>query len=85
MANISAAALLDALQQAMRRTPSGDGHTLTELCAAMAVPKTKVREAVRALLYTGKAQSVRLYRPAMDNSLRNVPGYRLVGPPKVRK
>ena len=75
--------ILDALKDAMQKNPSGDGFTIRELRMSMGkggelASEILVREGVRKLLQSGKATTVRLYRPAMDGILRNVSGYLLV-------
>ena len=85
MANMTEAALLEALRKAMQRKPTtGDGFTIRELSVALnqnariPIGPFRVTETVRALIENGLAETVRVQRPAMDNTIRNVPGYRLI-------
>ena len=72
--------LLDALREAMAGPAGADGFTMAELVQILsASPRNPrpVREAVRALLTTGKAECVKVIRPRMDGYPMRVSGYRL--------
>lgn len=71
--------LSQALQDAIKASPSADGYTIRELQDLKPDwSQPKVREAVRKLILSGRVQVVRIRRPAMDGRMASVPGYQFL-------
>ena len=83
MAGVTEAELLQALQDALQQAltnPDADGAlTVHELEDALGWDVAKVRKTLRTLKNGGHLKSVKVRRVAIDDSVRVVPAYRLIG------
>lgn len=76
--NITENELLEALQNALTSAPeSQDGFTTKDVETALGVGSEKARRAMKALLASGRAETVRLMRPDMFGHSHATFGVRL--------
>lgn len=72
--------ILEAIREAMQRTPANDGApviNVDELRAATGWGAQRARAAIKAMIREGRMELTHVQRAAMDGSIRTVPAYRL--------
>jgi DNA-binding GntR family transcriptional regulator len=66
-----------ALAESMSRQGDGEGLTVTDVCEATGWPRATVQEALRRAVARGLvACGGRVYRAAVDGTMRPIPAYR---------
>jgi hypothetical protein len=74
-----------ALAESMGRQGDGEGLTVSDVCEATGWTRSKVQEALRRAFARGLvACGGRVYRPAVDGTMRPVPAYRPTGKVRAR-
>lgn len=69
--------LLDALREALERDAGGDDAPTTEELAEMTgISRERIKVALKGLIQSGKAESIRVRRLSIDGRNALVPGYR---------
>lgn len=77
------AQLLDALIDATRKAPGGEGVTVSEIVEATTVNEARVRKTIRAALAQGRVRVTTKQVLAISGRLCTVPSYQFVEPKAV--
>ncbi len=69
--------LLDALRDALKAVPAGEGHTGPELAQMMGCTALRCRQALLAFQQQGRLEVVTIKRTALDGRQMTLRGYRI--------
>jgi hypothetical protein len=82
---ISESDILQALQDALKRSPGGEGVTANEMAEAKGLRIEKVYRGLKKMIAAGQVVPVKVTRQRIDGMITLVPGYQVVTPKKGRK